>query len=365
MRPSLRIIAATTVLASGALALADLSFGGSRASGMGGAGLALGSDITRSGAKNPAWYAFKPKTQFFWPAIRFDLDGVDYGDFDDFFDTGSSGALDTASLGKVARTFGNRRVEAGLNFSLGSQFGAFGLDFFSDGFVTTIPNQSLMNWVSAGSNLALVPADARLDGYGIAVAELGFVGGHKIPTEKDEIAVGGRLKLVRSYFTHYLADAASIVSGGSIAGAEMGGDKVKEKNGFGIDAGLQWNSKATPGLMGAVVINNLVEPNIKFDTFSPGIGGLTERIRPFKRSLDLGLGFDKGPWLAAVDVIDLGNNTGKQELRFGGEIHAGRWVAVRGGYGSRTGWTVGAGLAGFNIAYSGRYPVEASYAFKF
>jgi len=358
-------LAASAVIACGSITFADLSFGGSRAAGMGGAGLALGSDISRSGARNPAWHAFKPKTQLYWPALRFDLDGVNYGDFDDFFNTGSSGSLETTSLGRLARTFGNRTVEAGLNFSLGSQFGAFGLDFSSEGFVTTIPNQSLRTWVNAGSDLAAVPADARLDGYGIGLAELGFVGGHLFPTEKDDFAVGGRLKLVRSYFTHYLADSAAIISGGGVAAPEMGGDKVKEKNSFGLDAGLQWNSKATPGLMGALVVNNLIEPNIKFDTFAPGIGGGSQRVKPFVRAIDLGLGFDKGPWLAALDVVDLGNNAGRQELRFGGEIHAGRWIAARAGYGSRTGWTIGAGLAGFNIAYSGRYPLEASYAFKF
>lgn len=365
MTPILRFFSASAVFACGSLALADLSFGGSRAAGMGGAGLALGTDISRSGARNPAWHALKPQTRFFWPDLRFDLNGVNFGSFDEFFNSSSSGSLDTASLGKLARTFGDRRVEAGLNFSLGGQFGAFGLDFASEGFVTTIPNQSLRTWVGAGSNLAAVPADARLDGYGIGLAELGFVGGHVIPSEKDEIAVGGRLKIVRSYFTHYLADAVAIVSGGSAAAPEMGGDKVKEKNGFGLDAGLQWNSKATPGLMGALVVNNLLEPNVKFDTFGPGVGGASQRVKPFARSLDLGLGFDKGPWVAAVDIVDLGNNAGRQELRYGAEVHAGRWVAVRAGYGSRTGWTIGAGLAGFNIAYSGRYPLEASYAFRF
>jgi len=365
MTPSLRLLSASAALACGALAFADLSFGGSRAAGMGGAGLALGSDISRSGARNPAWHAFRPKNQFFWPDLRFDLNGVSYGSFDDFFSGSSNGSLDTASLGRLARTFGDRRVEAGLNFSLGGQFGAFGIDFATEGFVTTVPNQSLRNWVNAGSNLAAVPVDARLDGYGIGLAELGFVGGHLIPSEKDEIAVGGRLKLVRSYFTHYLADAAAIVSGGSTAAPEMGGDKFKEKNGIGLDAGLQWNSKSTPGLMGAMVVNNLLEPNVKFDTFAPGIGGAGQQVKPFTRSLDLGLGFDKGPWVAAVDVVDLGNNAGRQELRYGAEVHAGRWVAVRAGYGSRTGWTIGAGLAGFNIAYSGRYPLEASYAFRF
>jgi hypothetical protein len=346
------------------VASADLSLGGSKAAGMGGAGLALGSDMTRAGARNPAWYAFKPKSQFFWPSLRFDLDGVKLGDFDEFFDSGSGGALNSDGLGRLARTFGNKTVEAGAHFGLGGQFGAFGLDFSSQGFVTTIPNQSLRTWVGNGSNINNVPADARLDGYGLGMAELGIVGGQKLVTKQDEVAVGGRFKIVRGYYTHYFADANAIVNGGSTISPELGGDKVKEKTGFGIDAGVQWNSKATPGLMGAAVVNNLIEPNVKFDAITPG-GALTNRVKPFVRSMDLGLAFDKGPWLAAFDVLDLGNSAGRQELRFGGEIHAGRWVAVRGGYGSRTGWTVGAGLAGFNIAYSGRYPLEASYAFKF
>lgn len=357
---------APLLLLSSTTAYADVTFGGSKAAGMGGAGLALGNDPFGPGARNPAWLALNPRSYFSWPSLRYDLEGIRFGDLDKVFRTSGSGSgvLDTEGLGRIARTFGDRNVEAGASFAIGGQFNRFALDIRAEGSVLTNPNGSLQNWVRAGSDLTAVPADAFLDGYGLGVIDFGLSLGHELKAPEGKFAIGGRFKIVQSFYSHYVVDNNAIVAGGSAQAPEMNGKSLLRKTGVGIDAGVHYASTKHPGWSGALLVNNLIEPNIRFDARRPVLGG-TERIRPVVRTVDLGLAFDKGPWLAAVDLIDAFNSGSRRDLRLGGEVHAGRWLAVRAGWGSLSGPTVGVGVAGFNLAFSRRFPIDASFALRF
>jgi hypothetical protein len=345
-------------------AQADIALGGSKSAGMGGAGLALGHDAGGPGSKNPAWYALNKRSYFTWPQLNYSLSGLGWGDLDEFFKFGSKGVVDEDSLGRIARTFGDRKTEFGASLGFGAQFGSFAVDIRGDGFGITNPNQSLKNWVKAGSNLAAVPADAVLDGYGLGSVEIGVSGGQIIPYQGDQLAVGARVKIARGYYSHWVANAASIVNGGSIRASDMGGDDVLEKTGLGLDAGVHWSSGKYPGFTAALSANNLLEPKISFDGARPDSLS-REKIKPFQRTFDVGVAYDKGPFIAAVDIVDIGGTGGQRELRFGAEVHAGRWFAVRAGYGSLMGPTIGVGVAGFNLAYGRGFPIQASYAIKF
>lgn len=342
----------------------DLGLGGSRSAGMGGAGLAIVRDSRGPGASNPANFALHQRFYLATPDIRWNLTGISWGDFGDLFKgVGSGGALDSNQLGEIARKLGDRNTEFGLNLGLGAQFGSYGIDIRAQGAGTTNPNASLRNWVQAGSDLAAIPVDAQLDGYGLATGELGFTGAHMVNAADGKLALGARAKIVRAYYSHYQANALDIALGGSTLGAEMGGKSTLEKTGFGLDLGGHYQPNAIKGLSTAMVVNNFLSPNVTFQGFGPGGG--PSSIRAYPRTVDIGAAYEQGPLTLAADVVDMFNGGGRKELRMGGEFALGRLFAVRTGYGSRTGGTVGFGVAGFNLAFGRKLPVEASYALRF
>ncbi|MCG9895306.1 MAG: conjugal transfer protein TraF [Fimbriimonadaceae bacterium] len=345
-------------------ALADLGLGGSRSAGMGGAGLALGNDPEGPGARNPAWYALNPRNRFSFPNLRYTFDGIGWGELDDFFGSASSGALDSDRLGELARTFGHRDVRFGLGLGFGFQAGSFGLDLRADGNGLTTPNASLAGWVAGGSNLAAVPADARLDGYGLARLELGLSLGQKLDVPIGDLAVGGRLKITRSYYNHSFAGQAEIISGTATGAVEMNGQDVLEETGIGLDLGANLEPSALPGLSLTVVWNNFIEPSNRINASVP-FSLTREGVKPFSRSLDLGAAYRLGPITGAFDLIDVFSEAGPRDVRIGGEAALGRLLAVRTGWSSLFGPTIGAGIGGFNISYAQRLPLQAGYAIRF
>jgi hypothetical protein len=106
----------------------------------------------------------------------------------------------------------------------------------------------------------------------------------------------------------------------------------------------------------------VVEPNIHFQEAAIASGTAngtpyTDRsIDPFKTRLDGGLGTqlaDKKLLLAA-DWDDIGNSTGFAQLGFGAEYKLYGTTALRAGYNTHAGYTVGASIFGINVALSAR-----------
>lgn len=365
MKP-LRLLALAAIGGSlAAVASADISFGGTRSAGMAGAGLALTTDSRGPGNRNPANYAFKRPFRFTAPELRYNLQGIGWGDLNDFFNASSSGVLNVDNLGRLAQQFGDRNTEFGLGLGFGVQFDTIGIDFRGEGSGRTNPNASLRNWVNSGNNIALLPADARLDGYGIGNVELGVSMGQQLQSKMGNVAVGARLKLTQSYYSHYIADQAAIIGGvGGAPAPEMGGDKVLKKSGVGLDIGANLQPSAIPGASAAIVVNNFLAPNSSFRGIAPDLGA-NEALRAFPRTVDLGVAYQRGYFTLAADLVDALNAGSSQDLRLGGEINLGKAVAVRAGLASRSGMTIGLGVGGFNIAYGGRLPLEAGYVIRF
>jgi hypothetical protein len=359
-------IAALAALAMASASWADLSFGGSREQGMAGAGFAFPTSAGGRGFRNPALLALRPSVRFFWPRFDFTSRGVGFGDLDDLVEFGSNGVLDTDKLGQFARTFGDETAEFGLGSSLGFQIGAYNVDFGGQAVGATVPNAALQNWVNSGANLLNLPADAQLDAYGLGLYEIGVGTGKVISNPLDSrVAVGARAKLVRAYYTHYLANAANIANGTSTAGAELGGADYLSDAGFGLDAGIHLTPQGQSGLYAGFIINNLIAPEVRFNALTPGTAPAMDSVYAFARTVDGGVGFQSGQILFAGDFVDLFNSAGRQDIRFGGEYLLGGQFAIRAGLSANEGLTLGAGLGALNFAFGGRMPLEAGYAIRF
>jgi hypothetical protein len=352
--------------AAAAASSADISIGGSREQGMAGAGFAFPNSFGGRGYRNPALFGLRTEVKFFWPRFDASARGIGFSDLNDLVDLGGGGALNADTLGGFARTFGDRTSEFGLGSALGLQFGAFAIDFGGQAAGTTIPNAALQDWVESGSNLLSLPANAQLDGYGLGSYEAGLSAAREIISSSGiKLAVGGRAKFVRAYYTHSLATSAEILNGGSVLAGEMGGRESISDAGFGFDAGVHFTPKDRNGAYGGVLISNLIAPEVSFAALTPGTSPTLDGVIAFPRTVDGGLGFISGQVLFAADVVDAFNAAGRQDLRFGGEyLFAGR-LALRGGVSSREGVVFGAGLGDFNFAFGARMPIEAGYAIRF
>ena len=353
----------TTALSDG-----EYELGGRRASGMGGAGLAAKHDAIYRGFRNPAAYGLSNKFRFLTPAVGYHMSGTSFSELRNRLGSASSGGLDFDTLGEFARTFGDERVrfgavgDGGLNFS--------GLHIGASGFATvmTVPNAALQAWVAGGSDpLALVGTE-RLDGYGLGMQSYDVAYGKPMASQGGrESSIGARARIVRSYYSHHFADSTVIDpagSGASTPAAEMGGANVLSQTGVALDVGYLTDLDESGSLSGAIVVNNLIEPSVGVAATLQG-GGFSQ-VHAFKRTYNAGIALQPSKELLyAVDFIDLGNNAGATELRFGAEFMASGAFGFRAGYAGRTGWTVGATLLGFQISTSKELPLGLTTQFRF
>lgn len=362
MKRSLLLIATLSIAA---LSSADWVIGSGRFNGMGRAGLALPGDYIYSGKLNPAMYGLAPSNfRFLVPRFSFRLDGVGVSDLQDFFGDINGGGLDENELANIARKLGDENFEFGAGTGLGIFFNGFALDFEGDALVAGLPNQSLQTWVNSGSAGA-VPVDARLDAYGLGGYQVGFGYGRRLNTAGEmDISIGARVKLVKSYYTHRFADSSSIQN--NTAGAlapEMAGNDTLNEDGLGLDLGIVASASKDRGFFIGATFENLLVPKTTFNGTSPTLS--TSTIRPYPRTFNTGIGFvTPGKFVFAADFIDAFNGAGSQELRVGSEWILGG-LALRGGYESRSGFTIGAGLGGFNVAFGGNSNAALSYALRF
>lgn len=359
-------LALLALLAVPLAAQADVSFGGSRSPGMAGAGLALRHDTRGPGWRNPALYALNNnRFRVQAPELRYAFNGFGYSDLEEFFDFDLNNPLEE-DLGRLARAFGDGSTDFGAYLGMGAQIGPVGIDVKGEAAGATIPNAPLRNWVDQGANLVNVPADAQLDGYGLGMVEVGLSSGVRLPTPDGSLlAVGGRLKYLEGYYSHLVAGQQQIQNGGSVISAELGGENYLRESGIGLDVGAYYEPSYAPGWSGAMLITNFVEPGISFQALDPGINNGFSTVSAGPRMIDMGVAFDRGPWILAVDAVDIFDSNNQQDLRVGGEIHAGKALAIRGGFSTRTGFVAGAGIGGFNFAFSERLPIAAGYSIRF
>lgn len=362
MNRPLAILAAVAIAATGS---ADWVFGSGRYNGMGRAGLALPGDYIYSGRLNPAMYGLAPSSfRFQVPRFSFRLDGVGFNDVQDFFGDVNGGGLDSNKLAEAARRLGDGDFQFGAGTGLGFLFNGFALDFEGDAVVAGLPNAALQAWVGSGAQ-GNVPLASRLDAYGLGGYQIGVGYGRRLNTPGDmDLSIGARAKFVRSYFTHRFADANSIQN--NTAGAlspEMGGKDVLDESGFGLDLGLVASTSKDRGYFAGLTVENLIVPKTTFDALAPNLS--TNTVRPYSRTVNTGFGYlAPGKFVFAADFVDVFNGAAQQELRVGSELTLGRF-ALRGGYESRSGFTVGAGFGGFNIAFGGNSNAALSYALRF
>jgi hypothetical protein len=362
MNRSLLLLATLSIAALGS---ADWVIGSGRFNGMGRAGLALPGDYLYSGKLNPAMYGLAPSNfRFQVPRFSFRIDGVGISDLQDFLGGVDGGGIDENKMSEIARKLGDENFEFGAGTGLGIFFNGLALDFEGDALVAGLPNQPLQTWVNSGSQGA-VPGGARLDAYGLGGYQVGIGYGRRLNSPGTmDVSIGARAKIVKSYYSHRFADANSIQN--NTAGAlapEMGGADTLSENGFGLDVGVVASASKDRGFFVGGTVENLLVPKTTFDATTPNLS--TSTIRPYARTFNMGVGYvTPGQYVIAADFIDAFNGAGAQELRVGSEWILGGF-ALRGGYESRSGFTIGAGFGGFNLAFGGNSNAAFSYALKF
>jgi hypothetical protein len=113
-------------------------------------------------------------------------------------------------------------------------------------------------------------------------------------------------------------------------------------------------------------IDNLVKPSVGFTRTMPNSDVITETFNPFATVTTVGAGAMVGQnILLAADVYDVFSDGIGRELRLGGELQINHLAAVRGGYNSRSGFTLGASVMGFNFSIAGREPLVVSTTIRF
>lgn len=360
-----RSVALLLLVAVAQLAQADWVIGSGRFSGMGRAGLALPGDYIYTGRSNPAMYGLAPPDfRFLVPGISFRFEGVGIGDLQDFRSSINQGGLDDDDISALARKFGDSNFEFGGGVGVGAFFQGLAVDFSGDALVRGLPNTDLQNWVSGGSQGA-VPVDARLDAYGLGGYEFGIGYGRRINTSGTmDVSIGARAKIVRTYYTHRFVDSAGIQANSpGTLGAEMGGQDVLSESGLGLDLGIVGSVSRDRGLFVGGTIENLLVPKTTFDASSPQLSNSI--VRPYARTVNLGMGYiTPGKFVFAADLVDVFNSADRLELRVGSELIT-NGLAIRGGYESRSGFTIGFGYRGFNMAFGGNSSGQFSYALRF
>ncbi len=351
----------------------DFALGTTRAAGMGNAGLAFRGNLASSRPANPALLAWQQRFRFSDLSFGYFADGVDLGDASDFVSSIDKGAFDADSIVRLARQFGDSKTDIGGTLGLG--FTASGFHFGAEGvaLVTTRPNDALQRWVRAGSNLTAPEAGMQLDAYGVGQSELQFGYGRVISSGPNgEMAVGLMGRFVTTYYSHHIANEAQITSGNAIntAAPEMAGSDFLKKEGFALDLGMHTTFGPGQRCQGALVINNLVSPDVSFQAFQPDQGATIDpgdgfsRIDAYRRTMSLGVAWQERETMGlAADLVGIGS--GRTEGRFGADWQLARGFGARAGYSTLDGWTVGASLGGFNLAVGSANRLMAGTFFRF
>ena len=344
---------------------ADLSFGGSPSAGMGGAGLAVIRRPTAQSFQNPAVIAYVQGFRFGAGNIDTTSRGASFSRLLDDLEVRQGSAADIATAAGLLRKYAREDTRLLITGDLGIIASGVGISVGGIVDARLLPNAPLQNWARTDGNIANIPADARADVIAVGVVSLpDITTGVRLPSPQGDLAVGVRLRNLKLYYTHYFADQAQLQAGQNATRApELQGRDFREFSATGVDLGFLWRPTGDQTYTLALVVENFVEPNIHFQATDRV--GQVFNFKPLKRTYNAGVAVElETGSLIAVDFIDIGNNAGKGEIRLGYEQRLGR-IALRTGYASKTGWTAGLGIGGFNLAYSDTLPVVVSRTLNF
>ncbi|MCS7301543.1 MAG: conjugal transfer protein TraF [Fimbriimonadales bacterium] len=345
---------------------ADISVGGSPSVGMGGAGLAVMRNPAAQSFLNPAAIAYVSGFRIGLGNIETQTQGASFSRLLDDLEIRRGSAADIATAAGLLRRYARQDTQLLVTGDLALIASGVGISVGGIVDARLLPNTPLRNWAISDGNPANIPANARGDIIAVGIVSLpDFTAGVRLPYAEGDLAVGARVRFLKLYYTHYFADRAQLQAGGSATRApELQGRDFLEKSATAVDLGFLWRPQGDRTYTLALVVENFVEPEIRFQATNRD--GQVFNFKPLKRTYHAGVAVElETGSLFALDIIDIGNSVGRSELRFGYEQRLGRTFAVSTGYASRTGWTIGLGVGGFRIAYADRMPVVVSRTLNF
>lgn len=368
MRRLLLFGAVAVVLAVGARG-DEISLFGSPTRGMAGAGIALLRNPVEQMYLNPAAAAYVRGIRFGINNLNVNTENITIRQIQDTLTIGQKGIVDLKDAARIIRTFGDEeRVRAVFNADFGFVVNGLAVTAGALGDFRLHPNLALRRWVKGESDDL---SEARGDLYGVvafSLPEVTFATRLSTSSDRrDELAVGARLRFLRVFYTHYFAERERISGSGredDYRAPELGTANYLDKRGTALDVGVFYKPDRDAPIAYALVIENLREPNIEFPYTSPE--GVAGTIKPIKRAIHLGIAMEGAMGVTYVaDWVDVTNNLGMRELRFGAEKRLGGGLAVRAGYGSRSGWALGGEILGINIAVAQKFPLQVSRNISF
>ncbi|MER3402659.1 MAG: hypothetical protein C4337_05030 [Armatimonadota bacterium] len=346
---------------------ADISFGGSPSTGMGGAGLAVVRNPGSQMYQNPALTAYVKGVRFGLGSFMLNTKGASLSNLIDDLKFRQGSIVDIDKAADLLRKYAREDTRLVATGDLGLVINGFAISAGAIVDARLLPNDTLQNWASKGASEDIPPTKARGDIIAMGVASVPDVAGAmRFNFQGGELAVGARVRSLRVFYTHYFAERSDERSPWKAERA----DELKlrdylEFSTTSADLGFLWRTPEGRTSY-ALVIENFVEPNLSLEAADRnGDGIVIKVIKPFKRAMHLGIATEVlggGVW--AFDIIDIGNNTGRSEIRTGYEQRLGA-IFLRSGYASRTGWTAGIGIGGFNLAYSKEFPIQVSRMLNF
>jgi hypothetical protein len=365
-----QIVAGFAILGLSATSFGDLTFGGARAAGMGGAGLALPFDIGNNYRLNPAFLGFGSKTPTLqWPSVGYKLDGFSIANIRDVVGNINHGALDATGILNLARNYATDQKAVSFGGNAGIRLGGFAVGASGEAGINSIPNAALMTWAQNGGNVNNVDPGSRLDayGYGYQQYEIGY--GNSVRTKVGKLTVGANLRRIKSYYAHKFADQATIQNNNS-NGIQNGSGLLSDfasKESTGLDVGVLYNLPKVNNLFFGGLVQNAIEPDIKFNYEAPGGANpiVPNGFAPYKRNFNFGVGYAQDRLMFAADWVDVGNNAGGQQLRYGAEFALAKNAFLRAGYNSQTAFTYGVSIGGFNIQLGGKSPLTLTSVLRF
>jgi len=352
-----------------ACSLGQIKIGGARLTGLAGAGLALPYDAGQV-VHNPGIFARNRKVaKLHGPYLDYYTKGLSFGAFQDIYGSIQGGALETNNFGTLARRFAENRKELGVSGSIGATLGGVYVGYRAEGSATTLPNQTLKDWADQSGDVATLSttySGAGLDGYGYAYDSVEI--GYGVPFQQPSGTwnVGLKVKNVRAFYTHEIANAATIQSGGDgTPGPEMNGNNVLRKSGSGMDVGFQYTPQTVKNVHFGGVVENLIKPSVGFHQAAPQTGTIRD-FNPFNTAVSLGVAYvpDK-KFMAAADYVDIGDSAHRAGLRMGAEYRVRKNLAFSAGVNTRDTWIVGADVWGVYVTFSGRNKLWLGQSLKF
>ena len=340
----------------------DVVFGGNaRAYAMGGAGIALIGGAGGANRNNPATLAFeKSASNIYFPGIGLRGDGgLSLSNIGSFL--AASG--NKKDLTSYAKNFYKEDSNLSLDASIGFRVANF--EVYTSGYVVgrIIPNATLQSYSGTGP----VPSGSAAEGIASGIYTLPSFG-YAVPLPvrvgaRYETAVGVRVKKMNALYSHFIADKNLLDNGGNALRApEMNGKDSLSKTGTGIDVGLSFRDKRRNGLTGALVIGNLIKPDLHIRGAS-GVSGNLGNLPVTTASA--GVAYEKGALTLVGDLTDFFGGAGKQQARAGAEVRVGKLFKARAGYATATGFTTGFGAFGFDLAFGKHVPLEVYRTIRF